>query len=202
MFYPFFLSVIIFIIFFLFLSLFYNFMLWGGVRLRGYFGGPAPLGGCPLTDKRFSFPLSLFSLFSCFYLLLLSTSVKFSPLPFSVTLWCADIALQSVKPPKKICSTLVHTWAYNMAKISSRLFYIYRNWCYLWVDLSRWMRSVSYGLGADLSLPPLPFGDDRYLNLSSQKWPTGRNLGGNDALVPGPEVLLCWCLVCACAGSL
>ena len=28
-------------------------------------------------------------------------SVKFYPLPFSVTLWCADIALQSVKPPNK-----------------------------------------------------------------------------------------------------
>jgi len=35
------------------------------------------------------------------------------------------------------------------------------------------MGSVSYGLGADLSLP---VGDDRHLNLSSQK---GRNLGGN-----------------------
>ena len=41
------------------------------------------------------------------------------------------------------------------------------------------MGSVSYGLGADLSLPPLPVGGDRYLNLSSQKRPTGRNLGGN-----------------------
>ena len=42
------------------------------------------------------------------------------------------------------------------------------------------MGSVSYGLGANLSLPPsLPVGDDRYLNLSSQKRPTGRNLGGN-----------------------
>ena len=40
------------------------------------------------------------------------------------------------------------------------------------------MGSVSYGLGADLSLPPsLPVGDDRYLNLSSQKRPPGRNLG-------------------------
>ena len=78
--------------------------------------------GCPLTDRRFSFPSSLFSLvfifflipraliffplslfspFSCFYLLFHSMSVKFYPLPFSVTLWCADIALQSVKPPKK-----------------------------------------------------------------------------------------------------
>ena len=28
-------------------------------------------------------------------------SAKFYPLPFSVTLWCVDIALQSVKPPKK-----------------------------------------------------------------------------------------------------
>ena len=42
------------------------------------------------------------------------------------------------------------------------------------------MGSVSYGLGADLSLPPsLPVGDGRYLNLSSQKRLTGRNLGGN-----------------------
>ena len=42
------------------------------------------------------------------------------------------------------------------------------------------MGSVSYGLGADISLPPsLPGGDDRYLNLSSLKRPTGRNLGGN-----------------------
>ena len=42
------------------------------------------------------------------------------------------------------------------------------------------MGFVSYGLGADSSLSPsLPVGDDRYLNLSSQKRPTGRNLGGN-----------------------
>ena len=42
------------------------------------------------------------------------------------------------------------------------------------------MGSVSYGLGADLSLPPsLPVGNDRYLNLSSQKRPTVRSLGGN-----------------------
>ena len=40
------------------------------------------------------------------------------------------------------------------------------------------MGSVSYGLGADLSLPPsLPVGDDRYLNRNSQKRPPGRNLG-------------------------
>ena len=65
------------------------------------------------------------------------------------------------------------------------------------------MGSVSYGLGADLSLP-LPVGDDGYLNLSSQKRPTGRNLGEivwYDALAPRPEVLLPWCLVCACARS-
>ena len=56
------------------------------------------------------------------------------------------------------------------------------------------MGAVSYGLGADLALPPsLPVDDDRYLNLSSQKRPTGRNLGGNrwyDALAPRREVLL------------
>ena len=79
-----------------------------------------------------------------------------------------------------ICPTLLQTWAYHMEKLSRRLFYIYGNWYFLWVELSGWMGSVSYGLGADLSLPPsLPVGDDRYLNLSSQKRPTGRNLGGN-----------------------
>ena len=41
------------------------------------------------------------------------------------------------------------------------------------------MGFVSYGLGADLSLPSLPISDDKYLKLSSQKRPTGRNLGGN-----------------------
>ena len=50
--------------------------------------------------------------------------------------------------------------------------------------------------------PSLPVGDDRYLNLSSQKRATGRNLGGNrsvyDALAPRPEVLLSRCFVCAC----
>ena len=39
------------------------------------------------------------------------------------------------------------------------------------------MGSVSYGLGARLISPSLPVGDDRYLNLSSQKRPPGRNLG-------------------------
>ena len=44
------------------------------------------------------------------------------------------------------------------------------------------MGSVLYGLvwsRGRLISPSLPVGDDRYLNLSSQKRPTGRNLGGN-----------------------
>ena len=50
------------------------------------------------------------------------------------------------------------------------------------------MGSVSYGLGANLSISLslsssvpvcLPVDDDRYLNLGSQKRPTGRNLGGS-----------------------
>ena len=82
--------------------------------------------------------------------------------------------------------TLVHTWAYHMEKISRRLFYIYRIWYHLWVELRGWMGSVSHGLGADLSLPPCLSvttgilahnGEGRC--LSSQKRPTGRNLGGN-----------------------
>ena len=35
------------------------------------------------------------------------------------------------------------------------------------------MGSVTNGLGADLSLPSLPVGDDWYLNLGSQKRPPG-----------------------------
>ena len=37
------------------------------------------------------------------------------------------------------------------------------------------MGSVSYGLEVQLISPSLPVGDDRYLNLSSQKRPTGGN---------------------------
>ena len=65
----------------------------------------------------------------------------------------------------------MHTWAYHIEKIPRRLFYIYRNWYYLLVELI-WSRGR-------LISPSLPVGDDRYLNLSSQKRPTGRNLGGN-----------------------
>ena len=91
-----------------------------------------------------------------------------------------------------------------MEKISRRLFYIYRNWYYLLVELM-WMNGICliWSRGRLIS-PSLPVGDDRYLNLSSQKRPTGRNLGGNrsdDALAPRPEVLLSWCFICTCAGS-
>ena len=60
-------------------------------------------------------------------------------------------------PCKSACAinyTLIHTWAYHMEEISRRLFYMYRNWYYRWNELSGWKGSVSYGLGADLSLPP------------------------------------------------
>ena len=75
-----------------------------------------------------------------------------------------------------IHSTWGHTWAYYMDKISRRLFYIYieigtiyeSSWvmkgvCHLW---SR-------------GRPFSPSCDVRYLRLSPQKRPTGRNLGGN-----------------------
>ena len=48
-----------------------------------------------------------------------------------------------------IFSTLIHTWAYHMEKMSRRLLYIYRNWYYLWIELSGRMGFVLYGLGAD-----------------------------------------------------
>ena len=66
-----------------------------------------------------------------------------------------------------------------MEKISRKLFYIYRNWYYL-MSRAEWMNGICliWSRGRLIS-PSLPVGDDRYLNLSSQKRPTGRNLGGN-----------------------
>ena len=62
------------------------------------------------------------------------------------------------------------------------------------------MGSVSYGLGADLSLPPsLPVGDDRYL---SPRVEISGQIVWYNALAPRPEVLLYWCSVCTCADSL
>ena len=45
---------------------------------------------------------------------------------------------------------------------------------------AEWMNGICliWSRGRFIS-PSLPVGDDRYLNLSSQKRPTGRNLGGN-----------------------
>ena len=45
---------------------------------------------------------------------------------------------------------------------------------------AEWMNGICliWSRGRLIS-PSLPIGDDRYLNLSSQKRPTGRNLGGN-----------------------
>ena len=105
----------------------------------------------------------------------------------------------------KICSTIVHTWAYHMEKISRRLFYIYRNWYYLRVELSGWMGFVSYGLGADLSLPPclsVTIGIWTLTHKSDLRAEISGSIVWYDALAPRPEVLLSWCFVCACAGFL
>ena len=65
------------------------------------------------------------------------------------------------------------------------------------------MGSVSYGLiwthMGRLISPSLPVGDDRYLNLSSQKRPTGRNLGRNRSVrrsgtTSSGTVVLVFCL--------
>ena len=100
-------------------------------------------------------------------------------------------ALKRVSLLERVCncwisSTLVHTWAYHIEKISRRLFYIDRNWYCLWIELSGWMGSVLYGLGADLSLPvclSVTIGMStlkiKLNNLRSQKRPTERGLGGN-----------------------
>ena len=90
-----------------------------------------------------------------------------------------------------------------MEKISRRLFYIYRNWYYLWVELSGWMGSVSYGLGADLSHPPclsVTIGIWTLVHKSDPRAEISGEIVWYDALAPRPEVLLSSCFICACAG--
>ena len=65
---------------------------------------------------------------------------------------------------------------------------------------AEWMNGICliWSRGRLIS-PSLPVGDDRYLNLSSQKRPTGRNLGGNRSVrrsgtTPRDIVVLVFCL--------
>ena len=53
--------------------------------------------------------------------------------------------------------------------------------------------------------PSLPIGDDRCLNLSSQKRPPGRNLGEHHLVRRSGTTsrgTVSWCFVCACANTL
>ena len=91
--------------------------------------------------------------------------------------------------PKAACAIVEyavprHTCIYHKEEITRTLSYIYRNWSYTWMVLytnrAEWMNGICliWSRGRHIS-PSLPIGDDRYLNLSSEKRPTGRNLGGN-----------------------
>ena len=91
-----------------------------------------------------------------------------------------------------------------MEKISKKMFYIYENWYYVRVELSGWMGSVSYGLGADLSLPPclsVTIGVWTLAHKSDPRAEISGEIVWYDALAR-PEVLLPWWFVCACAGFL
>ena len=57
---------------------------------------------------------------------------------------------------------------------------IYRETGTISMSRAEWMNGIClvWSRGRLIS-PSLRVGDDRYLNLSSQKQPTGRNLGGN-----------------------
>ena len=45
-------------------------------------------------------------------------------------------------------------WTYHMEEITGTILFIYRNCFIVGIDPSGWKGSVSYGLGADISLPP------------------------------------------------
>ena len=67
------------------------------------------------------------------------------------------------------------------------------------------MGSVSYGLGADLSLPAclsVTIGISTLAHKSDPRAEISGEIVRYDALAPRTQVVLCWCFVCACAGSL
>ena len=70
-----------------------------------------------------------------------------------------------------------HTWMYHMEEITRTLCNINRNDYKLCVELSGWKGSVTYGLGADLSLPPCLSATTGIWALTHKKRPPGRNLG-------------------------
>ena len=104
----------------------------------------------------------------------------------------------------QICRMQRHKSMYHKEEITETLFHIFRNYYYLSFELSGWKGSVSYGLGADISLP-------HYLataiwTLARPKRDLRPEISGSivryDALAPRPEVLLYWHFVRACADSL
>ena len=72
---------------------------------------------------------------------------------------------------------------------------VYRNWCYKWIELSGW-NGICLTWSRDRFISPsLPVGDDGYLNLSSQKRPTGRNhLVRRSGTTARGTVVLLFCL--------
>ena len=98
-----------------------------------------------------------------------------------------------------------YTWMYHTDEITKTLCYINRNCDYLWIELSGWKGSVTYGLGADLSLPQCPSVTTGIWTLT-HKSDLRAEISGSivwyDALAQRPEVLLSWFSVCACAVSL
>ena len=93
-----------------------------------------------------------------------------------------------------------HTCTYHKEEITRTLSYIYIDWYYLWIELSGWMGYVSYGLGADLSLPPclsVTVGIWTLAHKSDPRAEISGEIVRYDALAPRPEVLLSWYFTCA-----
>jgi len=123
-------------------------------------------------------------------------------------LWTLEwVFLHERMPYGQICSVPRHTWRYQMEDRTTPLLHIYINCYKVGVELSGWKGSVTYGLGADISLPPCPTssGMKGFWNPSHKSDPRAEISGEivwYDALAPRPEVLLSWCFLWACAVSL
>ena len=90
------------------------------------------------------------------------------------TLKC--VLLQECMRHCQICRVPRYTWLYHMEEITGTLLYIYWSYYYVSIELSGWKGSVSYGLGADISLPHC-LATGIWTLAHPKKRPPGRNLG-------------------------
>ena len=127
--------------------------------------------------------------------------------------WRMDLNLQESVSRTRAHAQLenmhrIYNWSmsaqlkYHMEERTRTLFYIYVAYYHSMIELRRWKGSVTYGLGADISLPHcLATGIWNLAHKSDLRAEISGSIVWYDVLAPRPEVLFSWYLVYACADT-